>query len=110
MPAADARYDVMYSTSGTAIGHEGNNYAIVDMIEERLPDVWGEPGQLVTASLKRWWAHRTVKTMGYDRAPGGRRTLWVNGSPRRVRANRRYLRWHQPDCDPPVDPCYDEPA
>ncbi len=111
MPACDARYDVIYSTSGTAIGHEGTNFAIVDMAEERLPDEWGEPGRLLDAHLVRWWAHWSVKSIGYDKAPPrGRKTLWINGGPRRVRANRRYLRWHLPDWDPPVDPCYDDPA
>ncbi|MFC3549471.1 hypothetical protein ACFOLC_00405 [Lysobacter cavernae] len=110
MPACDARYDVLFNDgSGMATGHTGRNSAVIDMEEERLPDDWGDPGRLICAHLVRYWS-RHARSMTYDRTAGGRFALWVDGTPRRTIASRRYLRWHEPDFDPPVDSEYDDPA
>lgn len=99
MPTAAARYDVIYNDgSGLAVSDNGRNRALVDMHEERLPDDWGDPGRLIAARLLRYRA-RYARSMEY--APmRGRMALWVDGSPRRVRAERLFLRWAVPDADP----------
>lgn len=100
MPACDARYDVLYSDgrTGAAIGHTGRNRAVVDMLEDRLPDAWGEPGRLVGARLRRYKAPG-VRSVVY--APAlGRMALWIDGTPRSVRADRRFLRWALPPDEP----------
>lgn len=102
MPVCHARYDV-YFNDGTGIaawagpGHQ----AVVDMMEDRLPDDWGDPGRLVAAQLYAWRAQR-VRSIEYG--PVGHRKrmgLWVDGTPRITRAHRRHLRWWIPDEDPP---------
>lgn len=100
MPAATARYDVLFGDgTGTAVGHTGRNAAVVDMAEERLPDDWGDPGRLLSAKLSAW---RCAYARRIDYAPTrGRMALWVDGSPRRTKATRRYLRWAAPESDPP---------
>lgn len=95
MPACVARYDVLYSDgTGAAVGHTGRNRAVVDMLEERIPDAFGEPGRLLSARLLSYSAPG-VRSMEYAPARG-RMALWIDGSPRRVRADRRYLRWAEP--------------
>jgi|GEM_PF-1515038 len=95
----DARYDVLFGDgTGAAIGHTGRNRALVDMREVRLPDDFGDPGPLLYASLAGWHCPY-VRSIEY--APAlGRMALWVNGTPRRTRACRRFLRWSLPDSDP----------
>lgn len=110
MPAAHARYDLLYGDgSGCAIGHTGRNRALVDMEEDRLPDEWGDPGRLLAARMLRYRAPY-ARSMEYAPARG-RMALWIDGSPRRVLANRRFLRWAiepvevEPDDDPDwIDP------
>lgn len=100
MPAADARYDVWYSdASGLAISTDARHWALVDMQEERLPDDWGDPGPLVAARLVRWQAPH-ARSLRYGPARG-RMALWVDGAPRRAKAQRRHLRWAVPEADPP---------
>lgn len=100
MPACDARYDVLYSgATGAAVGHTGRNRAVVDMLEDRLPDAWGDPGPLLAAHLRRYKAPG-VRSIKYAPARG-RMALWVDGCPRRVIADRRFLRWALPPDDPP---------
>lgn len=102
MPACDARYDVIFGEpgSGNAVGHTAVNKAVVDMLEERLPDEWGEPGKLVNARLTAWWCP-TAKRMTYGLAWGKRMALWVDDTPRLTKASRRYLRWRWIEPDPP---------
>ena len=114
MPACDARYDVTLSDGyGGYGGGWASTVAIVDMIEERLPDEWGEPGKLISAALARYWSS-PGKRLSYDSIGTGTRKrmrLWVDGSPYRARAkHRRYLRWQEPAWEPPIDPVYDDPA
>lgn len=99
MPAASARYDVLYNDgSGLSVGDIGTNRAVVDMHEERMPDDWGDPGKLVTAKLVRWHA---THAQSIEYAPAlGRMALWVNGRPRKTRATRRFLRWTTQTEDP----------
>jgi len=105
MPIADARYDVLFSDGGMAAGHSARNRLLVDMLEERMPDDWGDPGPLVSARLKAWRAPY-VRSVEYAPARG-RMRLWVNGSPRITRASRQYLRWSIQEEDPPA---HDDPA
>lgn len=103
MPLCDARYDVIFSGhNGMAISDTGDNRAKVDMAEERLPDDWGDPGPLLAARLVRWQA-RGVRSIEYGPAIGSRRgmALWVDGWPRRVKAERLHLRWAELEPDPP---------
>lgn len=102
----DARYDVLFGDgTGAAVGHTGRNRALVDMLELRLPDDFGDPGPLVGASLAGWQCPY-VRSIVY--APVRRRmALWIDGTPRHTRASRRYLRWAVPDADPPP---HDDPA
>ena len=100
MPLADARYDVQFSNgTGLAVHGGPGTEAIIDMIEERIPDDWGDPGPLVAAWLKRWHG-RGIRSIEYAPARG-RMALWVDGSPRRARAARAYLRWALAADDPP---------
>ena len=114
MPACDARYDVILD-DGSASWNSDNpsTVAVVDMVEERLPDDWGEPGKLISATLGRYWTS-PGKWLSYDSIGTGRRKrmrLWVRGTPYRARAkHRRYLRWQEPEWEPPMDPVYDDPA
>lgn len=92
MPACLARYDVIFNDgTGQAVGHTGRNRLTVDMEEDREPDEFGEPGRLLGARLLAW-SSPYVRVVEY--APAGRqRALWVDGSPRRVKASRRFIRW-----------------
>jgi hypothetical protein len=100
MAHALARYDVLFNDgSGRAVGHEERNHAIVGMVEDRLPDEWGDPGQLVAARLARWWSPYAGR-IEYGPARG-RMALWIDGSPRLSRAHRRHLRWADEEADPP---------
>lgn len=104
MPACAARYDVQFNDgSGRAVSGGPGCEAVVDFVEERLPDDWGDPGPLVSAQLRAWRGER-IRSIEYAPARG-RMALWVDGSPRRARAVRRYLRWQLPDIDP--DPHFD---
>ena len=99
MPACDARYDILFNDgSGIAVGHMDKARAVVDFLEERIPDEWGEPGPLVSARLARWWSAH-IRRIEYAPARG-RMALWIDGHPRTTRASRRYLRWAMPDADP----------
>lgn len=114
MPACDARYDVILDDgSASWNSHNPSTAAIVDMLEQREPDDWGEPGKLTGAELVRYWAG-PGKLLTYDSIDiGGRKRmrLWVRGTPYRARAkHRRYLRWAEPEWAPPIDPEYDDPA
>lgn len=101
MPACDARYDVVFNDgSGIAVGHTGSNYAVLDMEEERLPNDWGDPGALLHARLVRWRSNSNVRRIDYDHTFPRQRRLWINGSPRLVHADRRYLRWSLPSNEP----------
>lgn len=119
----DARYDVRLNdgrAGGWQAGMPGSGTpgtdAVVDMLEQRLPDEWGDPGRLLTAELARYWTrpdrgqHLTYELIDL---PGMRRrmALWLNGGPIRVLArHQRYLRWHEPDWEPPIDPEFEDPA
>ena len=95
----DARYDVQFNDgSGIAPGGGSRYQAVVDMLEERIPDDWGDPGPLVSARLARWRSP-FVRRMEYAPARD-RMALWIDGTPRITRAWRLYLRWAQPDDDP----------
>jgi hypothetical protein len=112
MPACDARYDVILSDGYASYqGGRPETHAIVDFEEERVPDDWGEPGQLVDARLRAYWTS-TRKRLTYEGVgTRGQKMLWVDGTPCRARVkHRRWLRWKQPDYDPPTDPEYDDPA
>lgn len=99
MPACDARYDVLLNDgSGLAPGGGPRYQAVVDMVEERLPDEWGDPGKLVSARLGGWRS-QYIRCMEY-RPVRRRMALWVDGSPRATRASRQYLRWAVPEADP----------
>lgn len=102
MPACDARYDVLFNDgTGCAAGGGPRYQAEIDMLEERLPDDWGEPGPLLAARLVAWRA-RYARSITYGPA-GQRMALWVDGVPRISRAFRQYLRWHMEEPDPPAD-------
>lgn len=108
MPACDARYDVVYNPRcgsapswGRAPGEVCRHRAWVDMEEDRLPDEWGDPGRLVSARLVGWRSP-AARSITYERW-GPRMALWIDGSPRRTRAVREYLRWRLPETDPPPD-------
>lgn len=101
MPACDARYSVIFNDgTGKAVWGGPGHQAEVDMLEEREPDDWGEPGPLVSARLVRWRAER-VRSIAYGPVGHRRMALWVDGIPRTSRAYRQYLRWHWPETDPP---------
>lgn len=110
MPLCDARYDVLFNDgSGLAVSRGPGREAVVDMLEERLPDDWGDPGPLVAARLARWKG-ACIRSVEY--APvRGRMALWVDGRPRRTQAHRVYLRWAMPpdDPEPDSDPEWDIP-
>ena len=104
MPACDARYDVTLSDgSGTwnGFGRPATN-AVLDFVEERLPDDFGDPGALVAAMLERYWSD-TGKRIRYG--PLGirnRMVLWADEQPCHALAkHRRYLRWRWAEPDPP---------
>ena len=100
MPACDARYDVIFNDgSGKAPAYLPERDAVVVFLEERLPDVWGEPGKLVSARLMRQWAARGIRNIEYSLTGGKKMQLWVDGLPRRCYSNRRYLRWHVDEPD-----------
>lgn len=99
MPLADARYDVKFNDgTGCAPGGGARYQALIDMVEERHPDDWGDPGPLVSARLALWWSPY-VRRIEYGPARG-RMALWIDGCPRVTRASRRYLRWNVPEQDP----------
>lgn len=101
MPACDARYDVIFNDgTGCAPGGGPGYQAVIDMLEERLPDDWGDPGPLLAAKLAAWRAPR-VRSITYGPVGHRRMALWVDGIPRTSRAYRQYLRWRLPDDDPP---------
>ena len=120
--ACDARYDVRLDDGrpggfGARAGMGSpSTDAVGDMLEQRLPDEWGDPGKLLAAELVRYWTRPARgQRLGYELTdlPGRRRrmSLWLNGSPIRVAArHQRYLRWHQPEWEPPADPEFDDPA
>ncbi len=112
MPACDARYDVILSDGFSSWNSSSpRTQAVVDFIEDRLPDEWGDPGQLLGA---RFVAGRSNngRRIGYGRVGiRNRLTLTVDGSPCQTAAkHRRYLRWRWQEYDPPVDPDYPDPA
>lgn len=115
MPACDARYDVILGDGFQTWNGFGQpeTQAVVDFEEERLPDDWGEPGELLGARLVRYWT-QNGKRLHYESigtGPRKRMSLWADGSPIRARVKyRRYLRWKWIDYDPPVDPEFDDPA
>lgn len=111
MPDCDARYDVIYGPPDGSVPDctSPATRAVVDMVEDRLPDAWGEPGRLVSARLARWWA-RNARSISYGVAAGRGPRLWVDGRPRKTYGDRRYLRWAWIEPDPPVDPVFDDPA
>lgn len=100
MPAARARYDVTLS-DGVASWNtcRPSTRALLDFMEEREPDDWGDPGRLIDARLDRvlWVSQGRPDAIGYRRP-----RLLLNGSPVRASArHRRFLRWHLPEDDPP---------
>lgn len=111
----DARYDVRLDDGlGSWKLSTPPTDAVIDMLEQRLPDEWGDPGNLLAAELVRYWTRPKRRKLGYesvDRPSGSRMMLWLDGAPIRVAArHQRYLRWHEPGWEPPIDPEFDDPA
>lgn len=113
MPACDARYDVILSDGIATWKSTGDprTRAVLDFLEDRVPDDFGEPGPLLAAVLERYWSSNG-KAIRYG--PVGihnRMMLWADNKPCRADAkHRRYLRWRWVDYDPPIDPEYEDPA
>lgn len=103
MPACDASYDVMLTDDSFAvwwstITDHDRITACLDFLEERLPDDFGDPGQLIAALFVRGRNRRGQKITQPFRK---RFQIDDKGKLHRVYAHhRRYLRWHIPDEDP----------
>ena len=107
MPACDAAY-FLCLTDGYLVpwwGSKPVQTALVGYVEERLPDEFGDPGQLVGANF------RAGRTMGGDQVtevrprPNPRYRVADRGPPMRPsgRVERRYLRWRWVEPDPVPD-------
>lgn len=100
MPAAVAQYDIQFNDgSGIAVGGGPRWEAVILMAQERLPDEWGDPGQLLWSELVAW---RCAYAREIKYSPCGERmALWIDGCPRTAKAMRTYVRWADQDGDPP---------
>lgn len=73
--------------------------AVLDFDEERLLDVFGDPGKLIAAKLGKvvWLSQGRPEHVGYHK-----RRLLLGGHPQQVwYKHRRYLRWKWIEPDPP---------
>lgn len=108
MPACDARYDVILSDGYSGWnGGRPSTTAVLDFMEDREPDDWGEPGPLLKAILERYWSSNGKRITYGPIGIRNRMILWVDGGPTRAQSkNRRYLRWRwvEPDPGPQDDP------